>query len=67
MKLRLLDVAELELDEAWVWHEAQVPGLGDRFLDEIRAGRDLIAAFPEAWHPLGDGVRRFRLKRFPMA
>ncbi len=65
MKVRLLDIAELELDDAWAWHEAQAPGLGERFLVEIRAGRDLIAAFPQSWHPLGDGVRRFRLKRFP--
>lgn len=26
---------------------------------------DRVARNPEAWHPLGDGVRRCRLSRFP--
>ena len=65
MKLRLLEIAAIELSEAIRWYDAQAPGLGARFLSEIRAGGAKILSFPEAWHLLGDGVRRFRLRRFP--
>jgi hypothetical protein len=40
-------------------------GLGDAFLIEVLDVADRIARFPEAWHPLGEGVRRCRLRRFP--
>jgi hypothetical protein len=39
--------------------------LGDAFLIEILPAADRIVRFPEAWHPLGEGVRRYRLSRFP--
>jgi plasmid stabilization system protein ParE len=65
MKVRLLDVAELELHEAWQWYEARSPETGARFLAEIKATTRLIQEWPEAWHPLGDGIRRCRVGRFP--
>jgi plasmid stabilization system protein ParE len=63
--VRFLEIAEIELDQAVRWHELQVPGLGDAFLIEVLSAADRIARFPEAWHPLGEGVRRCRLTRFP--
>ena len=65
MTVRLLEIAEIELDEAIHWYSAQAPGLGDAFLIEVLSAADRIARFPEAWHPLGDDVRRWRLSRFP--
>jgi len=65
MKVRLLDPAVAELDEAVAWYRALAPGLAERFLDEVRAARQRICDHPDAWHPLGDDVRRFRLERFP--
>jgi len=65
MKVRLLDPAVAELDEAVAWYRALAPGLADRFVDEVRVARQHITARPDAWHPLGDGARRFRLERFP--
>jgi len=32
---------------------------------ETVAAIDRIRRFPEAWHPLGDEIRRCRLRRFP--
>ena len=32
---------------------------------EVDRARQRIIDFPNAWHPLGDGVRRCRLDRFP--
>src|SRR5205085_6075986 len=63
--VRFLEIAEIELDQAIHWYGAQAPGLGDAFLIGVMSAGDRIARFPEAWHPLGEGVRRCRLRRFP--
>ena len=65
MKVRFLEIAEIELDEAVRWYGEQAPGLGNAFLIEVLATADRIMRFPEAWHPLGDAIRRCRLSRFP--
>ena len=65
MTVRLLEIAEIEPDEAIHWYSEQAPGLGDAFLIEVLSAADRIARFPGAWHPLGEGVRRCRLSRFP--
>jgi toxin ParE2 len=33
----------------------------------VLGAADRIARFPEAWQPLGEGLRRCRLSRFPYA
>lgn len=65
MRLRFLDVAELELDEAIAWYRDKDTGIADRLVAEVVAARDMIIANPEAWHPMGEGIRRYSLKRFP--
>ena len=67
MTIRFLEVAEVEVDEAITWYEAQAPGLGDAFLIEVMSALDRVLLHPRAWHPLGEGVRRCRLTRFPYA
>ena len=63
--VRLLEIAEIELDEAIHWYSEQASGLGDAFLIEVLSAADRIARFPGAWHPLGEDVRRRRLSQFP--
>jgi len=63
--VRFLGIAEIELDQAVHCYGAQAPGLGETFLIEVLSAADRIARFPAAWHPLGEGVRRCRLSRFP--
>ena len=65
MSLRVLEIAQLELDEAISYYNAQKPGLGDAFLLEAVAAIERIRKFPDAWHPLGPSLRRCRLRRFP--
>ncbi|MBF0186291.1 MAG: type II toxin-antitoxin system RelE/ParE family toxin [Magnetococcales bacterium] len=65
MKVRFLEVARQELDEAIFFHDAQAPGLGKAFLGEILATLDLIRRYPTGWHPLSAETRRCRLRRFP--
>jgi plasmid stabilization system protein ParE len=65
VRIRFLEIAEIELDQAINWYGAQAPGLGDAFLIEVLSTADRIVRFPEAWQPLGEGMRRCRLSRFP--
>jgi hypothetical protein len=65
--VRFLQVAEIELDDAIRWYGAQAPGLGDAFLIEVMTAADRIERYPQAWHPLEQGLRRCRLTRFPYA
>lgn len=65
MNVRVLDVAQRELDEAISYYNGQVAGLGDAFLLEVVAAIERIRQFPEGWHPLSEHVRRCRLRRFP--
>ena len=57
MTVRLLEIAEIELDQAVQWYGAQAPGLGEAFLIEVLSAADRIARFPEAWHRLVEGSR----------
>ena len=65
MNVRVLEVAQQELDEAISYYNGQVAGLGDAFLLEVVAAIERIRRFPEGWHPLSEHVRRCRLRRFP--
>ena len=65
MTVHFLEVAEIELDQAVCWYEAQAAGLGDAFLIEVLSATDRISLYPEAWQALDKSVRRCRLNRFP--
>ncbi len=65
MNVRVLEVAQQELDEAISYYNGQVAGLGDAFLLEAVAAIERIRRFPEGWHPLAKDIRRCRLRRFP--
>lgn len=65
MNVRLLEVAQQELDEAVAHYNGVSPGLGDAFLLETVAAINLVRRFPDAWHPLDNEIRRCRLRRFP--
>ena len=65
MTVRLLEPAQLELDEAIAWYAAQAPGLGESFLIEALRIFALIDKYPEAWSPISENARRCRFRRFP--
>jgi hypothetical protein len=46
-RVRLLDGARREMRRAAANYESEREGLGDRFLDEVAAVRNQIAALPE--------------------
>lgn len=65
MKVRFLEIAQVELDDAIRYYNAEFPDLGDAFLVETLSAIDRVQRFPDAWHPLGEDTRRCRLRRFP--
>ena len=65
MEIRLLDIAQQELDEAVEYYNGESPGLGDQFLMEFLGTLERIRRFPQAWQPHTEGSRRCQTRRFP--
>lgn len=57
--------AVLEMVEAGLYYETQVPGLGRRFEIEVQSAVEQILQFPKIGHPLEADLRKWGLDRFP--
>lgn len=64
---RFLLPAEEEMTEASVFYEAASSGLGAGFLDEVQRVINILREHPELGQPLGRGLRRALLHRFPFS
>jgi hypothetical protein len=70
LNFKTLPAAELEAAEAAIWYDAQRPGLGDEFLNELQDTFGRIKNSPESFGSL-EGysgpleIRRCMLQRFP--
>ena len=65
MRVRLLKIAEIELDEAIAYYNYEAPGLGEAFLTEVLIALDRISKAPQAWHRCSQQTRRYQTRRFP--
>ena len=65
MRLEFHPEAELELIEAALHYELQVPGLGERLESEVRRATDRLLDHPEIGQLVDPDLRRFILPRFP--
>lgn len=65
MRLEFHPEAELELIEAALRYELQVPGLGERFEAEVRRATDFLLDHPEIGQQVDPDLRQFVLPRFP--
>jgi plasmid stabilization system protein ParE len=65
IKFKIIEPAEIELDDAFDYYEYELPGLGQKFLDEFKNGINRILTHPYAWSPLQKNVRKCILKKFP--
>ncbi|MGK7927565.1 MAG: type II toxin-antitoxin system RelE/ParE family toxin [Spirulina sp.] len=65
LRVIFLPPAESELGEAIDYYEAQKPGLGSEFFEEVWATIERIQRYPEAWQLISPNARRCRLSRFP--
>lgn len=65
MQIRLLEIAQIELDDSIDYYNSESAGLGDEFLVEVLHALERIKHFPQAWHPFTDVTRRCQLRSFP--
>jgi len=65
MRIRFLEVAQIELHEAIEYYNYEVPGLGEAFLSEVLNALDRIGKYPEAWQRCSKRTRRCQTRRFP--
>jgi plasmid stabilization system protein ParE len=65
MKIRFLEPAQRELDDAYQWYEAEQQHLGRHFLKEVHYALRRIDRYPESCSVIAPGLRRCATKRFP--
>lgn len=65
MKVRFLQIAKAELDDAVDYHNCERAGLGYEFLWEVFFAIDRIKQFPQAWQAFHENARRCPVRRFP--
>lgn len=65
MTVRLRPEAESDVADAARWYEAQSPGLGSEFLDELLRTSVSISERPELYPRASGEVRRAAVRRFP--
>jgi plasmid stabilization system protein ParE len=63
--VRLRPEAEQDLADAAAWYEEQLPGLANRFLDEVLSTFSAIAEAPLKYPILHRDTRRALIHRFP--
>ncbi len=61
----LLDEAEGDLDDAFIWYELHKPGLGVSFILEVEKSFVHILRYPSASAKQFRNTFRFVMKRFP--
>ena len=66
MRIRFLEIAQIELDDAIEYYNYEVPGLGEAFLTEALNTLDRIGKYPEAWQPSSKRTRRCQTRRLPL-
>lgn len=58
---------DADIEAVFDWYEAEEPGLGHEFLDELRAIYRRIIDGPFMYQDLRAGIRRALTRRFPYA
>ncbi|MBK9129820.1 MAG: type II toxin-antitoxin system RelE/ParE family toxin [Phycisphaerales bacterium] len=65
MSLFVRPDAAADIEEAYLWHERQRPGLGDEFLDAILVVFEVLLENPRRYQVVHRDTRRANLRRFP--
>ena len=64
-QLIINEKAQKEFEEAAVWYEGQLVGLGNRFINIVQAKLELITEFPERYPKRKRNFREAPIKIFP--
>jgi len=65
MSIILIPPADKELEEAILYYNDQLSGLGDQFYNAFLATTNYLSQAPDAWRKIGRNTRRINIKRFP--
>lgn len=65
MEIKILEIAQLEFNEAREFYEIEQIGLGAKFENEIKNGILRIKQFPRAWPPERKETRKYLTRKFP--
>lgn len=63
-RLEANPIVELEIESAFVWYEAEQPGLGYAFLQQLRTAYNRILDNPHAYQEIRSGIRRALTRQF---
>ena len=58
-------LARIDLDEAILWYENELGGLGNKFYQAFLTASETVSKYPEAFMEISPGIRRIIIKRFP--
>ena len=65
-KVLVSNDAENDLDEAFLWYESQMEGLGEKFIHNIDKGFEFIRSHPKASSIVfPNAIKRHIIKNFP--
>ena len=65
MRVRVTSAAEADLAAALDWYDAQVPGIGPRFLDEYEIVLSRLGDNPQQFPVIRGNTRRAGFRHFP--
>lgn len=65
MSVILLEPARAELDDAFLWYDRQLTGLGYDFLAEVSKAMERVQCYPDTFAFIEPGFRRCLINRFP--
>jgi hypothetical protein len=66
MRIRLLEIAQIELEQAIEYYNYEFPGLGNAFLTEVLKVFDRIGEFPKHGIPCQPELGDVKRGGFPM-
>ena len=66
MNLKIIRLAQADIEQAAAYYNAQQSGLGEEFLGEIDSAVAAISAAPYRFEQIRPGMRRYLLNRFPV-
>ena len=64
-EITVLDDAEVDLDESFLWYESQSRGLGEKFIYFVNKAFEFISGHPNASEIKQKSVHRFVMDKFP--
>lgn len=65
MSLIVRSAAAADLDEVYLWYEAQRPGLGREFMDAVEQVFRAMVEMPGRFRVVHGDMRRAHVRRFP--